>query len=526
MSQLIEKKIKELPIDLLIQIPEKYRERNIFLTKDYSKTRTGSEVIRILNRRYIFTQLGLELQETDHREIFYMIRKKFAKEDNKLISDEDLLDISGDFDQQYISITGNMIEGYYRKLAPHLGFKYWGFVMEYLNISSQGVAKIFDLDLNEYVVNLKTLHNVIPESVNIPFFLIICEKKMTVDITMKGLIEKGYDKGYYGITLSRFATTHVIKYLIELAKLKRLYIFVLHDFDLSGLMIYFNIRKWIDCESVGINPDFLREGDLDFEQLFEFYKPKNKNKLIKGARGMIKTLDISEKEKVKYNEWLELCLTRRIELNSLTALREIEDYKLNKARDFVDYIIKKAETKIWDLNRYKKPKAIRPDYSRPYANKPSYIHEIIEEIKEKATEEINKYLESINLKYDSQWQDLIKEDYNKMIDGIESVYKIQERLGKIKARRIQRKNKRYSGSLLSVDQIIRDQKTEIYNLYRKQTRRLGKIRKRQKRIFRKLIEKTPEFKETKNKLEEIKGIVINALENINYGEENENKKSD
>ena len=322
MGNMIEKIVEELPEELLIQIPEEYHIESVFLTKDYSKSRTGSEVIRILNRRYIFTQLGLELQETDHREIFYMIRKKFAKDDNKLESDENLLDISGDFDQQYISVTGNMIEGYYRKLATHLGFKYWGFVMEYLNITSQSIAKLIDLDLNEYVVSLKTLKEVIPKCLDIPFFLIICEKKMTVDITMKGLIDKGYDKGYYGITLSRFATTHVIKYLIELAQLKRLHIFVLHDFDLSGLMIYLNIKRWIDCESVGVNPDFLKERDLDFEQLFEFYKPKNKSKLIKGVKGMIRNLDISEEEKAKYNDWLGLCLTQRIELNSLTAQRD------------------------------------------------------------------------------------------------------------------------------------------------------------------------------------------------------------
>ncbi|GAH44266.1 unnamed protein product, partial [marine sediment metagenome] len=121
-------------------------------------------------------------------------------------------------------------------------------------------------------------------------------------------IERGYKKGFYGIALSRFATTHVIKYLIELSKLKRLYIFVLHDFDLSGLMIYFNLKKWINCESIGINPEFLRERDLDIEQLFEFYKPKNRSKLLKGAKGMIEALDIDEMEKTKYNEWLELCL--------------------------------------------------------------------------------------------------------------------------------------------------------------------------------------------------------------------------
>lgn len=521
---MIKEMVKDLPKDLLVQIPEMYHEREIFLLRDYSKSRTGAEVIRILNRRYVFIQLGLELQETDHREIFYMIRKKFAKVDNKLESDVDLLDISGDFDQQYISVTGNMIEGYYRKLATHLGFEYWGFVMEYLNVSSQSIAQMFDLDLNKYVVDIKSLKELIPESLNIPFFLIICEKKMTVDITMKGLIEKGYNKGFYGIALSRFATTHVIKYLIELSKLKRLYIFVLHDFDLSGLMIYFNLKKWINCESIGINPEFLAERDLDIEQLFEFYKPKNRSKLLKGAKGMIKALDIDEMEKAKYNEWVELCLTRRIELNSLTAQREIENYKINKARDFVDSIIKKTEICTWDLNRYRKPRMHEADYFSINVKKPSYISEIINEITEKATERIHKYLKSNNLRWDIDWEGLIISDYRKMSNGRKGVWEIQRGFGRVKVRRFHRANKRYDGSLLSIDNIIDDQNSSLYRLYEAQRGRMRRIRENQKRVFVRLVGRTPEYGEAKAGLEGIRDVVIEALENIDIGGENDNDK--
>ncbi|GAH44279.1 unnamed protein product, partial [marine sediment metagenome] len=64
------------------------------------------------------------------------------------------------------------IEGFYRKLAIHLGFEYWGFVMEYLNVSSQSIAQMFDIDLNKYVVDINSLKKLIPKSLNIPFFII------------------------------------------------------------------------------------------------------------------------------------------------------------------------------------------------------------------------------------------------------------------------------------------------------------------------------------------------------------------
>jgi len=263
---------------------------------------------------------------------------------------------------------------------------------------------------------------------------------------------------------------------------------------------------------------------LDIEQLFEFYKPKNRSKLLKGAKGMIEALDIDEMEKAKYNEWLELCLTRRIELNSLTAQREIENYKINKARDFVDSIIKKTEMCTWDLNRYRKPRMHETGYVSIDVKKPSYIIEIIDEIKEKATEKVYKYLESNNLRWNSDWEGLVKEDYDKMGSGRKSVYEIHKRLGGIKMKRIHRANKRYEGSLLSIDNIISDQNSELYRVYRAQGNRRTRIRENQKRVLMKLVGRTPEYGKVKAGLEGIRDVVIEALDNIDIGGENDNDK--
>lgn len=453
-KQVIECIVKDLDYNLYRkQIPEEYYEQKVFLTNEYPDKPARKEIVRILNKRWIFKQLGMILQKTDNRELFYKVRKSLGgKLDNK---------------------TGNPVgaaKTYYEYIVPYLystGYiknEYWGYVPDYLEVDIKPTVIIYDINMNETFLSIKNL----VEFEDVPFFLIICEKTILIDFTMRELINRGYDKGFYGISLGGFPVTAVIKYLIPFLKVRNFHIFVQHDLDIHGLEIYFNMVTYFPCESVGVNSDFLKDIGVEFEEIAEDYvfkfsgksKKDFKDKLTDewellhdkkfnitkekleelmiearkesqelGARGMVNKLNITKEEKEKYNKWINMCRDRRAEINSLLTKREDEDYTKNKARDFVNYLIKAIEDpeRPWNLTRIRQMDKEEKSYDKtiwtiktkiPRVNViPELVSEFNEDIiKDKIDEEHKDYL------------DLLTEIGDIMTTNIESIEEKLENL--------------------------------------------------------------------------------------------------
>jgi len=497
-----------LPESYIVNIPEDIYDNKVLLVKDNSKTNSSKFLNSILNKRFVFKQLDLELQETTKRELWYDVTKGLKHD----------FDLKGTPKQQYISLSEAM-KSYCEKLRVYLGFEYWAFVLDYLLVETGERALIWDpkdmdSENESKVMTLKGLDNF----EKCPFFLILCEKVATLKPIIGEMIKRGYKEGYYGISMKGYATSVVIKLLLRLRKIRKFRLFVAHDLDQNGLMIYFDMLRYINCQNIGITPEFLELFKIDKEEVSEPFTAKNKNAVIKATIGMIDELEIEDSEKDKFIEWSNYCREEKIELNSISSYNLRRDSSRSKVYDLVDCIetFLNEEGNVWDLNRYDQPIYYSPDWLyKPSVSRPKLIGDIISEIQEKATEKIYEFLKSKNLRDDWNWREIIKEDYEKILEGYNKIYGLSKRIGKHRAKRFIRKNRNYKKSLKKISLLreIDEQDRKLQNLTDRQNKDLKKIRKIQRRIFQRLIKKTPEYKEVEEELTELRDNIIEILEN-------------
>ena len=513
--------VKEIPnhsdfIDsngLWEHIPEELYDKEIyFLKKRLSQsTLAGINCSKYMNQRYIQYQLNLPLQRTNNREIFYTVRK-MCKNDG------------GNFDIK--SKFTNTINTYFKELNKFLKLSYWGFVSELLKVDSGVRALVYDpVTLEPSVLTQKTFEQFSKTF----FYFILCEKTSTIEPIMREMKQRGYAKEgfYYGISTGGMGTSRVIKLLIELAKIRNFHVFVLHDYDISGLAIFFDIKRWISSESIGVNPDFMEFCGIDENDVNEDYKISNKVKQI--TYFILRDGIFISNEYERYDSWIQGCLKKRIELNSISSYRLKEDLTESKVKDFCDYLITKLEDpdRMWDLNRYRKPSQYNPTRARIYFDKPKIIEEIeanteentdflnerIEEVRkysldmvndnnEKSNVELNEFLEDHDLNYDFEWKSLIEDQYNQMENTSNILYKATIQRSKTKYRKIIHNNAHYSDKdiMKRVNRIISRQGSKIFSKVSQLSRFLRKRAKRQANVCQRLIKKTPEYKEIEPEL--------------------------
>ena len=501
----------DYPERFLSQIPEKYLDNDVYIIKNITRRIAYSEVFKLMNNRYVLKQLGLNLQTTDLRETYYIVRQIM---NNKL-------DIAGDSEAQakYISES---IKRYCGKLYEHLGYEYWAYVYDYLIIKPKETIIIYDTEMNTTTLSIKNLK----DFAKTPFFLIICEKEEPLRATMEEMINRGYTEGFYGVAIGGKSPSYNIKLLIDLSEIRNFYAFVMTDLDVSGIFILLDMMKWFPCESIGINPEMLAFAGVDFEDGCEDYKAEKIN-FEKTFRG----LDISKKQKELFRNWKKMCPKRRFELNSLTALRLKEDFSISKARDFCDYLISKIEdsNRAWNLNRYDKPTYKEPILYDIDIYKPQFIQDVEkkidkkikdindklkelinkivekqEEIKKMAHKELRDYLESKEMRDVDDWKKLIEDRVNKMYKTNEIMHKLLYMRSKSVHKKIQRKNREYKGEevVKKPENIITNQTKQLKTLTAKQTETLLEMVKKQDIICKRIIRTTPEYKEIKRILTE------------------------
>lgn len=527
------------------QTPEEYLD-DIGIAENTNTKKAYSELFKIMNNRLVLKQLiergaNLNLQATDRREIYYIIRRSM---DGKT-------GLKGDVDAQTMGI-GKKIAIYCQKISKYLGYRYWGYVYDYLNIKPKETIIIYNTKMETSTLSNKNLK----EIAKIPFFLIICEKEEPLRATMEEMINRGYTKGFYGIALGGTSTTYNIKLLLELQEIRNFYAYIMVDLDLGGIAIFLDMKQWFPCESIGINPEMLDFAGVNFEDGSEEHiiSKKTRENTITGLNRKIRKLDISEEQREIYRNWIEVCKNRRFELNSLTSLRLEEDMNVSKAKDFCNYLISKLEdpNRAWDLNRYDKPTYERIS-SRPtlQISRPEFIDDIEiriqrqvnnikskldnlldkitdkqEEIEEGALKELYDYLDSKDLQYGFDWKKLIEDKYNKLDKKISISMDLLNIRSKIDYKKILRKNRKYKGKevIEKPASIIKNQTNQLWNLRRKQKASLDNMYKEPEKQLKELLKETSEYKEmeeilTKNEEQftetNFMDYIINLQEELN-----------
>lgn len=471
-----------------------------------NSTFAGINRLRYLNLRYIQYQLGLTLQETNNREVFYTVRKMCLSE-------------GVDFDIK--SKFTNTINEYFKELNEFLKLPYWGFVNEILKVDSGVRALVYDpITLEPSVLTPKTFK----QFTKTFFYLILCEKTSTIEPIMKEMKRRGYAKEgfYYGISTGGMRTSKVIKLLIELAKVRNFHVFVLHDYDISGLAIFFDIKRRISCESIGVNPEFMEFCGIDKSEVYEDYKVSKKTKQI--TYTILQDCILPSNEYEKYESWIQGCLSKRIELNSVSSYRLTESLTESKVRDFCDYLITKLEDtdRVWNLNRYKKPYAFKPKRHKIDFEKPKIIEEIeanietntdslnerIEEVQEFSSDmvsknsensnvDLNDFLELYNINDDFEWKSLIENPYRQMVKTSNFLYKAVLQRSATKRRKIIHNNAHYNDKdvIRTPNRIISKQENKILSKTNNLSEFLRKRTKQLHNVCQRLIKKTPKYRE-------------------------------
>ena len=374
---------------------------------------TNKRLRDFLNERFILYQLRqlrlrpipiIESIEMTKREVWYYI---------EILSKKANTDLDGNYIGFVISI-----KDYCETIKEKIGVPYWGYVLDDLKIKAKARATIYEEDeeIEDLWLPIGLDKDTLKKYTEAPFFLILCEKEGVITAFLKELLKRGYDKKYfYCINLGGESPTNAIRLIREYLNIKNFHVFVLHDMDMSGLEIFFDVKRHFKCKSIGVNPNFLEHHEYDFNKLSEAYRSKTtgkesyrvSEKLVSKTITILNQLDITIEEKETYNKWIEMCIEKRVELNSITAHKIESDPSVSKVNDFVNYFIYILEETNWNLTRIRplKKKKKNWDGRNIWTIKskiprldgyPDFINEFDEDIiEDKINEEHKDYLDVI-----------------------------------------------------------------------------------------------------------------------------------
>ena len=516
-------KVSELEPYVLKDIPEIHYDKTVNILCDHYRNKIEYEASinlrTLMNHRFVFHQLELidGLQEMSNREMWYFVE----------IMCGGLVDYGSD--NPYKDSFIGQVRNFLKAIAKHYDLEYWGDAYELLKITAKARAMIYD---SGKIIPLDI--KAVPKYTDVPFFILICEKEDILRAMLKEIENRGYYTGFIGINTEGMGTTNVIKLIREYSGVRNFHCFVSHDLDISGLNIYLNLKRYFNCDSIGVNPKMLDSIGIKFNDVCEGYGKKKRD--IKGHNTTLENANLNDIERKEIKEWSKMCRYKKAELNCITAHRLYETPHESKVKDLVDYFEVILQEKEWDLNRYKKPEYTKIDKLDVSISYPSFYFEKIKEIEERATEikdklikhiikieekaknVIDEYLDKKQLGNTSNWEELINEPIRKMNNGNTILYNILNSFGFLKQCRFRHKNKRYNGTLKTPYNIIREQTNQLNSLHYKHKARLDKTIKNQKKICKRLIRRTSEYKESEEKLTEIKNRIIKFLELYDIGD--------
>ena len=242
-SNLTKIKISESPERWLNQIAEEYYDREVYIEKDNTRKDTPKTLVDILNERFVRKQLGIMNRLASNRDIYYQI-----------LTRRGFIDLKGDSLNQQISLDG-AVKSFCEKLTDFFKAPYWGYVQEELEVMSSARTTAYSISGKEYEMSKKNItekffgkeknefYNMIRKT---PFFFIICEKELIIMETMEALRDLGYTEGFLGFSTQGYASTYLIKTLIEYKETisDKFVVGILHDLDVGGIKIFLDMKRY------------------------------------------------------------------------------------------------------------------------------------------------------------------------------------------------------------------------------------------------------------------------------------------
>lgn len=276
---------------------------------------------------------------------FYELRNKFLRDNPELNEiDSESKKLYGDWE--------GTIGRWSRKYFPILSVASWWRLREKLNIWAEGKA-ICDGESGRFLVDKNTREQVAKKC----SFILLCEKQTVSRELLERLKAEGYKVNL--VSTGGFSPTDVQEVALSLAEEMvgvdepTFYFLVLHDFDLRGIEILFNIKEqYAGVIDVGVNSELIKRlverEHLDKNRVAEQCLNKNYQGELKGkiseGDGTYSLEDFEYLQGVEQpngKEWIG----KRIEIDAIHVVLGIEP--------FINYINEKIEEEChcWDLTR-------------------------------------------------------------------------------------------------------------------------------------------------------------------------------
>jgi len=481
---LVKKHVNEIDFIDLNSIPLEKREIEVFITK-LRKVKVFYQHLRnILNERFIRNQLKLINQQIDYRDLWYTIVDYRMKGN---------IDISLKY--PFIAME-KAVKEFCLKLMNFYDVEHWSMIMDKLSIEAKGKAIIYDLDLNGTILTVKTLR----KFENIPFFILICEKETILKQTLKALKGLGYNQGFYGINSGGVGSSSLARLLIKYRNSisNKFYVFSLTDFDLAGLKIFFDFRKYFKVERAGLNSEMIKFLNLEFSLLkSEYTSQKSLNKQKQECLNMLEKLNLSFFETIYYLQEIDKCSKNKVELNSLSAYRNETNKSINPCIDYANYIVYLLENikRVYNLNRLKEPIKKQTNITNSIIpNLPNFIKKAKKRLNEMIFNEIDNY---------DFWIDGIKEIYDSFISFNSFNERKKDKILGKKWSKFVENNKDYKESLKDIDKTIDYQDKILRKMKKSKDCLIYNNVNLQKVIIKKAIKKSKVYKEKKENINQI-----------------------
>lgn len=244
-----------------------------------------------------------------------------------------------------------------KKLNPKYGV-YWGELRKALNIEAKGRAVIFGCPGNNILVVPENRSTYLGKGL----FAVICEKETLGKKWLAEMQRRGWRDAIYLMITGGFSTCEVIETLMdEKARIDagktRFHVGILHDCDLSGHMILWDIQKQFpDAVDMGLNFDMLETiGPMTWNDLKEpctIGKDIVTGAINAGLQDLVTSLETGAAVKTGKNYY---CSSYRVELDNLYVSKGISVFCDYAEQQIAKYF------KMVDLNRVDKPSVEDPD---------------------------------------------------------------------------------------------------------------------------------------------------------------------
>lgn len=311
----------------------------------------------------------------------------------------------------------------------------WWRVRERLNIWAEGRATC-EGEVEKFVVD-HTNRDRVAQGAS---FILICEKKTVAEELLAALQKERYKLNF--VSLAGYAVTDIQEVVLDLAENgENFYILSLHDYDLDGAMIYFNLKsrheKTIDC---GINREFLEwlkdEGSFESrlveeQRSNEAYRQDIKQLMEEDDNYGEEAFDylqgdknpLWEEEISQTHYWVG----KRIEIDAIHVQYGI--------KPFVDYILHRIEEdcKVWDLTRIGIEPFTLDDVDNRYEEaENTFNSDYTDEFVKRKKEIFQPAIDVDNIVQNETWKTNELKEYEDLREKVEK--SVEKKLGKIQAK--------------------------------------------------------------------------------------------